>query len=116
MRRSVLFALVLAAAGAARADTPIVLAHSGFLLDGADLPAESAGLAMSFRIVDQPTATLGETASWGGSCAVPVHAGYYSVTLGGGECGTDLFSTAMPAGAPRFLEVTVHGTVLAPRV
>lgn len=93
------------------------LSHAGYLVDSSDQPV-AGNVDMTFALFDAASAgTRVWTSDPGGSspCAVAVAGGDYAVELGGG-CGSGLTSAVLPAGATRWLEVTVGGIALAPRV
>lgn len=123
MRQPLLFALVCVLfAGGARAATggaALVIQHSGYLVDANDAPLSGAR-TLSFGIYAVPEAG---TAAFLGSCEAVVSAGYYAVALGGSGCtgtggvGDSVLDTSdVPAGEPRWLELTVGGTTLHPRI
>ncbi len=96
-------------------EKPIVLVHTGYLLDASDTPITTDGQPMTFRIFDQSAPVANENKLWEGSCSVSVLHGYYAVTLGG-DCGTSLLPSMLPTDQARYLEVTVGSTRLLPRL
>jgi hypothetical protein len=113
-----LFILLAAAPLAALAD-PIAVNHAGRLLDSNDAPVNAPALGMQFRIYT--TLNVGDSLEelvWESStCTVEVKNGYFSVTLGQSCSGTpSLDSTHLPASAARFLELTLDGAKLLPRL
>lgn len=108
-------ALVLVPHLAGAEGTSFVMSHNGRLVDASDRPVTDAALAMSFRIYDQSLPVVGETLAWQASCPVNVKAGNYAITLGE-TCGTPLDATSLPLGQRRFLEVSVAGQALHPRM
>lgn len=105
-------------AGAASA-APLRLTTSGYLLDNGDNPVSDPSLAMSFRLYNVRNAgDATETLVWeSASCPVAVRAGFYAVVLGD-ECNgsTALADMHLNPGDSRFLEVTVGGARLVPRM
>lgn len=113
--------LAVLAAGHALAATggsAVVLAHSGYLLGSDDTPVDSKGLAATFRIFDRlvPDAA-NQVLAWEASCAIDVVRGHYSAALGEGGCaGSGLDTADLPSNLARFLEITIAGEALLPRM
>lgn len=116
MRRlPVLLAAPLLATAAQAA--PIVVTHAGRLLDSNDRPVTSTGLTGTFRVFEALNPpSVSELSEWdSGTCTFDVRDGYYAVTLGE-TCGTNLTTDLFAGGEPRYLEVSIGGTVLRPRM
>ncbi len=117
MLRTLLLSLVLASsvALALPAEQPMVLVHTGYLLDANDQPVSEPAEAMTFRLFDQNAPVDTEHKLWEGSCTVAVDQGHYAVALGK-DCGTNLLPSMLPTDEPRYLEVSVGTTRLLPRM
>jgi hypothetical protein len=84
-------------------------------MDAAGNPLTSPGLPMQFALYAEGTSPARKV--WASAvCAVPVERGYYTVVLGAIGCGgpTPLTTVEIPAGEPRWLEVTAGGIALHP--
>lgn len=97
----------------------LAVTHSGYLLDGNDRAVTNASLGIVFRIFN--VRLSGETSEqlvWESRrCTVDVRGGFYTVLLGdtcNGE--TPLSSTHIPPGETRYLEVSIEGVTLLPRL
>lgn len=97
------------------APATFVLVHSGRLLDEADQPITSPAKRLGFRIYDRSLPVLAQQLVWEAACDVRLERGFYGVALGG-ECGAPLDAVQFPAGADRFLELTVDGVAITPRL
>jgi hypothetical protein len=112
-------AFVLVAAAAAAADpAPMILSHTGRLLDGEDSPVHG-NVKMKFGIFkhDLPPG-LGEDEAWWQSAEVTVNVahGVYAVQLGHPQGGTGTIPASVFEGpGDRWLGVTVEGQQLLPR-
>ena len=102
---------------------PTKLTHQGFLTDANGLPLGNAApvnKSIIFRIFDAPAAG---TRLWAAQQVVTVDKGHYSVLLGEGSAVAgesflaDLSTIFTGTGASdRFLEITVDGAALSPRL
>lgn len=114
-----IFALAAILPSVAFADgTPLNITHAGRLLDSSDQPVTSNALSLSFRIANTEVPISTEVISWQGTCSADVLRGLYAVVLGAGECAgtTTLDTTDVPLSEARYLEVTVAGQKLLPRL
>lgn len=95
---------------------PLRVMHSGYMLRANDEPLSQAGVSLGFKLYEAQTP--GAPAVWQSSaCSVDVRQGYYAVELGGACNGTAALDDAhVPLGAPRFLEVSIDGVPLLPRL
>lgn len=116
MRPSPRLALALALVAPIAIAAPVVVSHTGYLLNASDEPV-NAPASMTFALY---AAAAGGSSTWigdaggGAPCTVAVRAGYYAVQLGGG-CGSGLDTSHFPPSAPPYLEVRVNGVTLTPR-
>ena len=102
---------------------PTKLTHQGFLTDANGLPLGNAApvnKSIIFRIFDAPAAG---TRLWAAQQVVTVDKGHYSVLLGEGSAvGTESFLADLSTiftgtgASDRFLEITVDGAALSPRL
>lgn len=103
---------------------PTQLTYQGFLTDatGAPLGASAVNKIIQFRIF---AAESGGTALWASSQVVTVDKGHFSVLLGqGSQVGSEPFSNDLSGlftdtgtrVSDRYLELTVDGAALAPRL
>lgn len=119
MSRASLLALglvVLLAPIARASPIPLVLSHSGYLLDASDRPLSDLALGMTFRLYDQDAPVGSQILVWSASCTVAVRNGYYGALLGGASCGAGLDTSHLPIDAARYLEVSVGPAALLPRL
>src|SRR5262245_60408347 len=115
--RSVLVALItLSSAAVVAAPVPLVVGHSGFLLDAQDRPVTAPSALLTFslwRSADTADVAFRTWPATGDvSCTTGIEAGHYTVALGSEACGAGLSSDDLPFGAPRYLEVSVNGVKL----
>lgn len=113
-------ALVLVAASLARAgsaaEPSITMISTGYLLDGSDKAVDQIGIKLRVKLFKLSDRVQDELAEWdSGDCTVDVLHGYYTVALGK-DCGTALVPSKLPTDDKRYLEVTIGGTVLSPRM
>ena len=102
---------------------PTKLTHQGFLTDANGLPLGNAApvnKSIIFRIFDAPAAG---TRLWAAQQVVTVDKGHYSVLLGEGSAvGSESFLADLSTiftgtgASDRFLEITVDGAALSPRL
>ena len=102
---------------------PTKLTHQGFLTDANGLPLGNAApvnKSIIFRIFDAPAAG---NRLWAAQQVVTVDKGHYSVLLGEGSAvGTESFLADLSTiftgtgASDRFLEITVDGAALSPRL
>lgn len=119
-----LVALMLVASTAAAAPVPPVLVHAGRLLDGTDKPlAGRQTLTFSLFPDLRNASTGGETPVWTETYEAQVGAdGMYTVVLGGpaddsGATNRKPFDErSFAVGQQRFLEISVSGQTLSPRL
>lgn len=111
----------LLAGGLARAATggdPLALSHSGYLLDGGDLPLDGTH-QLAFSIHD-----ASGTSQWSATCSVAITKGYYSVVLGKAPCGPTAPNTSDPStldtndlpAAGAWLQLVIGNVTLSPRI
>lgn len=103
---------------AAHAARPVAIPHSGYLLGADDQPL-SESVSMRFRLHSRPDAqTPGDALVWESSaCSVAVEDGYYAVVLGETCQGAvALDDSHVPPDAVRWLEVTLGGVPMQPRL
>ena len=106
LRSLFLFALLLIPAGGfSQASVPQIIKVQGTLTDISDLPINGS-VDMSFELFDAETGGLSINSA--GPILVEVVKGIYDVTLP--------FTTADFDGSNRYLEITVDGDILSPRV
>lgn len=112
--------LVVSVLSASRAKAEAIrLTHSGFLVDNVDQSVTATSLPMVFKFynVRNPGDATEELVWTSDTCDVEVKSGYYSTILGGACNGSvPLDDTMLPPVGSRFLEVTVGGMVLLPRM
>lgn len=124
MKRLVL-ALAVAASSALAADPPTLVNYQGVLRDASDKPRNGT-FDMVFRFFDALTAgneVLVDSHTGGGGNAVTVSGGLFNVQLGGGTVTdgagagtyTSLADVFRDYGSA-YLEITVGGEVLSPRI
>lgn len=118
---------VMVAAGAARGE-PLVITHSGHVLDWLNQPVSDT-LVVKFALYDAPDALVpvwSSDGTWnlsGEACLLDVFDGYYVVSLGGsdapggqsGVCGEPLSDDVFPVDRPAWLEVRIDDVPLSPR-
>lgn len=111
--RALLPVLLIVSATAVAA--PVSVTHGGYLLGATDAPVTQDDVPATFALFD---AVTGGAAVWqSAGCQVDVRAGYYAVTLGGDCNGSPALDGAhLPAGADRWLELTLNGATLTPRI
>jgi hypothetical protein len=113
----VLTVLVLAA-GAAHAGVPRYIQHHGRLLGPENEPVNGT-VHLTLKLFEgESPPTLGtEEAVWSGDYTVTAANGIYSLVLGDGAEGrTVLPENAFPVSGTRYLEITVEGARLTPRL
>ena len=120
---ALLAALPSATHGQANNNPPTQLTYQGFLTDPNGAPlgnASPVNKTIQFRIF---AAESGGTALWASSQVVTVDKGHFSVLLGQGSAvGSEPFSADLtshftgPGASDRFVELTVDGAALAPRL
>lgn len=110
-------------AGAASGNPPGKITYQGFLTDASGVPLANTApenKTVTFRIWNQST---GGTRQWSEQQNVAIDRGHFSVLLGegsavNGEAGsfTDDLRGVFATGEELYLELTVDGTTLAPRL
>lgn len=102
---------------------PLTMNTSGFLLDMNDHPITEQGLSLGFSLWTDPVSPLGTSRVWPVSgettCIVEVRNGYYAAFLDGelaSGCGATLTTDHLPPGELRYLQVSVGGVALTPRM
>lgn len=123
---ALLLALAATPAFAAAGGRPLVIAHEGYLLTTNDQPVSDSALAVTFRLFDKGVADpAAEVLQWEASCPVKVSNGFYGAILGEGACAGNvtvgspdavLDTADIPIDKARWLEVSVGGVTLAPRL
>lgn len=87
--------------------------HSGYVLGANDQPV-NATVPASFSIY--AASAPGEAALWTGTYTVDVKSGYYAAALGAPGTAPQPLSSSVFDNPPVWLEVTLGGVVLSPRV
>lgn len=114
---SALIVMLAVSARAAAAEAPVVMTHVGQLLESDDDPVTNPALSVLFRIFSSESPSVELPPVWSAECVLEVNGGRYSVLLGGPGCeGDGLDTSDLPLGAKRYLEVSVAGQALLPRM
>ena len=116
---SMLLAPLAAVRASAAPAVPLVLAHEGQLLDENDRPlAGTQQLKFTLYDISNPVNGSAGTDLWHETYAATVDVfGRYSVILGDDSGGkAPLTAAVFPAGADRWLQISVNGVDLAPRL
>lgn len=123
MRLPLLALAVLFAAASARAETPLVLSHSGYVLGADDRPVNAPTVTFGLSVWTDAMANGESARVWPvtgeTTCTAAVLNGYYGLVLDGTQatgCGAGITAELFGGTAPRFLQVSVDGTPLLPRV
>lgn len=116
-------ALTLSAPTRAATGVPLTLTTNGYLLAEGDLPLTQQDASLGFSVWSDPDSRLDDSRTWPATgesaCATAVLNGYYAVVLDGDAasgCGAGLTSEHLPPRQPRYLQVSVNGVRLLPRL
>ena len=112
-----LLALALIAAAAPTPNVPLVIQHSGRLLDGTDKPLDASSLALTFSIYDDSDTSKLKDPLWTATYSLPVTGGIYRIGLGDPNVQpvTPLPATLFDTPG-RWLEIAIAGEKLSPRL